>query len=465
MTDSNAQRISTAPQLSHGQISAPVGIIIPPPDIREIIEKTAGYVHRNGPAFEARIRDSEKNNTRFTFLNPADPYYPFYEWRLDEHRENRAGYGNGQTNEKGLEVQRVETPHKLVQLPAFEFAVPIPPISAQDLDILRLTALFAAKNGKSFSNMLSQREERNYQFDFLRPNHSFYPYFTKLVEQYRKVLNPTSSLSDIWIQNLKNKFHVLEKARQRADWQKHQEVETQKAAEEAEAERIAYAQIDWHDFVVVETIEFTSADDEVELPPPMSLSELEHTSLEQKQIMSLFNDASRIDTETAPPTEEILDIPAPPEPAPSAPPSAATLVPEESEEEQRIRERQEGLRRQRQAEAAALNPGLQNIKVLPHGSTRRSNQKASKIIMQECPLCHQQIPSSEFQEHMRIEQLHPRWKEEKAKIDARNAISNLAFSDVTTNIKRLASARSDLFDADGKALTSEEAQRQKRQQK
>ncbi|KAK9361188.1 Pre-mRNA splicing factor PRP21 like protein-domain-containing protein [Lipomyces starkeyi] len=459
MSDSNAQRNSTAPQPSHGQISAPVGIIIPPPDIREIIEKTAGYVHRNGPAFEARIRDSEKNNTRFTFLNPADPYYPFYEWRLDEHRENRAGYGNGQTDYKGPEVQKVETPPRPVQLPAFEFAVPIPPISAQDLDILRLTALFTAKNGKSFSNMLSQREERNYQFDFLRPNHSFYPYFTKLVEQYRKVLNPTSALSDIWKQNLKIKFNVLEKAQQRADWQKHQEVETQKAAEEAEAERIAYAQIDWHDFVVVETIEFMSADDEVELPLPMSLSELEHASLEQKQIMSLFNDASRIDTETAPPTEEILEIPA--QPAPSAP----TLVPEESEEEQRIRERQEGLRRQRQAEAAALNPGLQNIKVLPQGSTRRSNQRASKIIMQECPLCHQQIPSSEFQEHMRIEQLHPRWKEEKAKIDARNAISNLAFSDVTTNIKRLASARSDLFDSDGTALTLEEAQRQKRQQK
>ncbi|KAK9389306.1 Pre-mRNA splicing factor PRP21 like protein-domain-containing protein [Lipomyces mesembrius] len=459
MSDSNAQRNSTAPQPSHGQISAPVGIIIPPPDIREIIEKTAGYVHRNGPAFEARIRDSEKNNTRFTFLNPADPYYPFYEWRLDEHRENRAGYGNGQTDEKGPEVQKVETPHRPVQLPAFEFAVPIPPISAQDLDILRLTALFTAKNGKSFSNMLSQREERNYQFDFLRPNHSFYPYFTKLVEQYRKVLNPTSFLSDIWKQNLKNKFQVLEKAQQRADWQKHQEVETQKAAEEAEAEQIAYAQIDWHDFVVVETIEFTSADEEVELPPPMSLSELEHASLEQKQIMSLFNDASRIDTETAPSTEGILEIPA--QPAPSSP----TPVPEESEEDQRIRERQEGLRRQRQAEAAALNPGLQNIKVLPQGSTRRSNQKASKVIMQECPLCHQQIPSSEFQEHMRIEQLHPRWKEEKAKIDARNAISNLAFSDVTTNIKRLASARSDLFDSDGTALTPEEALRQKRQQK
>ncbi|KAK9365908.1 Pre-mRNA splicing factor PRP21 like protein-domain-containing protein [Lipomyces kononenkoae] len=461
MSDSNSQRNSATPQPSQSQISAPVGIIIPPPDIREIIEKTAGYVYRNGPTFENRIRDSEKNNTRFTFLNPADPYYPFYEWRLDEHRENRAGYDNGQAAVKEQEVQKLEKPQKPLELPAFEFAAPIPAISAQDLDILRLTALFTAKNGKSFSNLLSQREERNYQFDFLRPNHSFYPFFTKLVEQYKKVLNPPSSISDRLRKNLKNKFNVLETAQQRADWQMHQEAETKKAAEEAEAERIAYAQIDWHDFVVVETIEFTSADDEVELPPPMSLSELEHASLEQKQMISLFNDASRIDTETLPPPQEVVEVvevSAQPVPSPPAP------VPEETEEEQRIRERQEGLRRQRQAEAAALNAGLPNIKVLPQGSTRLGSLKTSKVIKQECPLCHQLIPSSEFQEHMRIEQLHPKWKEEKAKIDARNAISNLAFNDVTTNIKRLASARSDLFDSEGTALTQEEAQRQKRQQ-
>ena len=31
------------------------------------------------------------------------------------------------------------------------------------------------------------REQRNYQFDFLRPQHSLFNYFTKLVEQYTKV--------------------------------------------------------------------------------------------------------------------------------------------------------------------------------------------------------------------------------------------------------------------------------------
>jgi hypothetical protein len=32
--------------------------------------------------------------------------------------------------------------------------------------------------------MLTLREQRNFQFDFLRPQHSLFQYFTKLLEQY-----------------------------------------------------------------------------------------------------------------------------------------------------------------------------------------------------------------------------------------------------------------------------------------
>ncbi|KAK9464386.1 Pre-mRNA splicing factor PRP21 like protein-domain-containing protein [Lipomyces arxii] len=458
--------------VSNGQkdahVAAPVGIIIPPPDIREIIEKTAAYVHRNGQAFEAQIRDREKSNTRFSFLNPFDPYFPFYEWRVDEHKEHRSNLNNGTAQPQPTDAtQTQKNEQTLAQPKPLAFAVPMPPISAQDLDILRLTALFVAKNGRQFSNVLAQREEQNFQFDFLRPNHSLHPFFMRLVDQYRQVLNPSNELRKTLDENLSNKLRVLESAQQRADWQKHQEAETKKAAEEADAERIAYAQIDWHDFVIVETIEFTAADRDIDLPAPMSLSELEHTSLEQKQMMSLFHDASQVPAEDLSQTEYVGEHfdQAEPEPVPTEVQVPLVPVPvpqpDETFEEQRIRERQEALRRQRQAEAAAQNPGLQNIKVLPQGS-RRGVNRAPRVAMQECPLCHQQIPAGEFDEHMRIELLHPKWKEEKAKLEARNAISNLAFNEVTQNIKRLASARTDLFASDGTALTPEEAQRQQR---
>jgi len=41
---------------------------------------------------------------------------------------------------------------------------------------------------------LMNREQRNYQFDFLRPQHSLFQYFTKLLEQYTKVLIPPKDL-------------------------------------------------------------------------------------------------------------------------------------------------------------------------------------------------------------------------------------------------------------------------------
>ena len=54
-------------------------------------------------------------------------------------------------------------------------------------DIVKLTAQFVARNGRQFLTNLMNREQRNFQFDFLRPQHSLFQYFTKLLEQYTKV--------------------------------------------------------------------------------------------------------------------------------------------------------------------------------------------------------------------------------------------------------------------------------------
>lgn len=75
--------------------------------------------------------------------------------------------------------------------PEFEFIADPPSISAFDLDVVKLTAQFVARNGRQFLTQLMQKEQRNYQFDFLRPQHSLFNYFTKLVEQYTKVNSRT----------------------------------------------------------------------------------------------------------------------------------------------------------------------------------------------------------------------------------------------------------------------------------
>lgn len=60
---------------------------------------------------------------------------------------------------------------------------------------MKLTAQFVARNGRAFLTQLMNREQRNFQFDFLRPQHSLFQYFTKLLEQYTKVSSQSNSIT------------------------------------------------------------------------------------------------------------------------------------------------------------------------------------------------------------------------------------------------------------------------------
>ena len=45
-----------------------VGIIFPPPDVRQVIDKTAMFVAKNGLEFEQKIMKEQKD-TKFNFLD------------------------------------------------------------------------------------------------------------------------------------------------------------------------------------------------------------------------------------------------------------------------------------------------------------------------------------------------------------------------------------------------------------
>lgn len=101
--------------------------------------------------------------------------------------------------------------------------------------MVKLTAQFVARNGRQFLSTLMTREQRNYQFDFLRPQHSLFQYFTKLLEQYTKVLIPQKDITKRLAMEDRNK--ILEDVKYRANWIKHQEIQKRKVEEEAEKER------------------------------------------------------------------------------------------------------------------------------------------------------------------------------------------------------------------------------------
>jgi splicing factor 3A subunit 1 len=402
--------------------------------IAAILEKTAGYVARNGIVFEGlflpkacqrarlttieRIREKEKHNPKFSFLSANDAYNPYYLWRLSEIKEGRGtAIAAGRAGETPADVEKPQGPP---EPPEFHFSARMPNISAQDLEVVRLTALFVAKNGRQFMTTLSQRETGNYQFDFLRPNHSLHNFFQRLIDQYTALLRTGGDGGQLQqgrireLQaNVDDKFYVLKRAKQRAEWFKFQDEQKQKKEEEAEKERLSYAQIDWHDFVVVETVLFTEADDQTNLPPPTSKSDLQFASLDQKAMMSINSHNMRIE-EAMPEdtdyynsyTQQPHQMAPPPVPAPEYQPlypqARTRNTEEDEEEEQRIRERTEARQRAQQAQAEAKGVAAP-MRIKENYVPRAAARAANKVNLVICPNCKQQMPASELDEHMRSE--------------------------------------------------------------
>lgn len=109
-------------------------------------------------------------------------------------------------------------------------------------DILKLTALFTARRGRSFLAALSIREGRNHQFEFLCPTHSLFGYFNRLVEQYTKVLLPSRECLDRlkMAASEEGKWRILEEAKEHAEWERHRREREQKKEDEKEAEKSEY---------------------------------------------------------------------------------------------------------------------------------------------------------------------------------------------------------------------------------
>lgn len=420
----------------------PPGVVLPPREIRNVLEKTAGYVARNGAVFEDRIRDKEAQNPKFSFLNPTDAYHPYYEWRLFEIQSGRGtAIAAGRAGETETPVP--EKPQGPPKPPDFQYSARMPRINQKDLDVIRLAALFVAKNGRQFMTQLAQREAGNPQFQFLIPNHTFHNFFQHLVDQYTGLLRASglggeggkleqASIAELE-KNVQDKFHVLSRARQRAAYSKFQDEEKQKREEEEEEQKAEFARIDWGDFVVVETITFSDADDQTNLPPPTNLSELQYASLEDRNKASI---SANLRIEEAMPGEEDFlynnnnNAPNIAQPQPSYPlpvhtgyapqqqPSPTVPQPqlstEQVEEERRIQERAEAQSRLHQAHNEARG-GAAPMKIkenyVPRAAQKAANKQGAQMAL--CPNCKQQIPMNELEAHMRSKWLssHVRWQQ------------------------------------------------------
>jgi len=227
-----------------------------------VIDRTATFVVKsaNPTHFEDRIRENQRQDPKFSFLHPTDPYHAYYRDRLEKVAKGDVDDEDAPKEGKEATDQPVEKP--VVDMgkepPVPQFILDWPNISAVDLcvcspcasilrdlpvrdssDIMKLTALFTARRGHAFLATLSAREGRNYQFEFLRPNHSLFGYFNRLVDQYSKIINPSKdTLESLSVRtDPEDRWRTLDSARQHAKWAKVKEEQDKKRKDDQEAER------------------------------------------------------------------------------------------------------------------------------------------------------------------------------------------------------------------------------------
>ncbi|KAJ0257005.1 splicing factor 3A subunit 1 [Hirschfeldia incana] len=449
LTDQEAEE----KELQNSSIQAPesvathtrtIGIIHPPPDIRSIVEKTAQFVSKNGLEFEKRIIASNAKNAKFNFLTSSDPYHAFYQHKLAEYRAQNQDGGQGDDDTDGPDLQldggggdgeggdaaqadlqaQFRVPPKPLEPPEPEkYTVRLPEgITGEELEYIKLTAQFVARNGKSFLTGLQSRESNNPQFHFMKPTHSLFSFFTALVDAYFDVLKPPGDLKEKLRKSAADLTTVLERCLHRLEWDRSQEQQRKKEEDEKEQERVQMAMIDWHDFVVVESIDFADEEDD-ELPPPMTLEEV----IRRSKVSAAMEE-----DEVVEPGKEV----------------------EMEMDEEEVRLVAEGMRAANlEANGGSVKIETLNDEEAPMRIVKNWKRPEDRIPTERdptkvviSPITGELIPISEMSEHMRISLIDPKFKEQKDRMFAKIRETTLAQDDeIAKNIVGLARLRPDIF--------------------
>jgi splicing factor 3A subunit 1 len=229
-------------------------------------------------------------------------------------------------------------------------------------------------------------------------------YFIGLVESYTRCLNPPKNIVEGLSAVFGDKQAILDRIVLRHEWELQQEKNKKSKEEQEEEDRVANQMIDWHDFVIVETITFDDEMPQPTVPLPMPAS--------------VPTAATQEDTSTEMETEDVeMDVE-----EPVKKPSS----------EMRIRK-------------DYVKPAL-GAKAGPK--------------FQRCPRCGQDIPTDQMDEHVRIELLDPKYRLQRQNIADRGKGLMMASDDeITRNLTSFARRRTDIFESEadlGRPSTAEE---------
>lgn len=487
-----------------------IGVVVPPEGIRAIVLKTAQFVAKNGQEFERRILSSEQKNQKFSFLRADDPYHAYYRGKIEKFKSELIGASADEQ-----EVRQTETENEVIANAQFavkrannnnasnvrpemiekprefkhsDVAITKPPFAMKqiEIDVIKLSAQFVARNGAKFLSGLAAREYQNQEFAFLKPAHPLFTYFTALADSYSEILMPENKKElERQIECDCNPKKALERSLKRSEWEATQASNKKSAEEKRRLEREAMEAIDWHDFKVVETIDFDDGEDE-SLPEPIPMREimgyLRRQALEDASKVGQPLSAAAAEEEEEDKDEEARR-------RQTKRPTKAALDEEEKEivqqaiEAERLATLSRPLapsalveqQQQQQQHASGIGqnlpePGMKivrNYKKPEERAVQKAGDKATKFAVS--PITGELVPVDEMAEHMRISLIDPKWKEQKdamlKKLQGSNKVDDDTFA---RNILSLAKSRPDIFasgnDREVSAVLNEQMKKQQQQQ-
>ena len=201
--------------------------------------------------------------------------------------------------------------------------------------------------------------------------------------------------------------------------------ERQEAAEEQERERSEMQQIDWHDFVVVETIDFF---DDEDLPPPLTLQDL--LTLRKAQEVGEAEAAAEKPREVA---------------------GAGAGVRMDAEEAAMVREASGAGR------SAGVTGGTGGVVVVDDAAPLRVVRDYQREIRGRgmdptqyvvSPLTGEIVAVRDMEEHMRVSLIDPRWRQQKeAMLSKLRDTTRANDEEITSNLMTLAKVRGARDDA------------------
>lgn len=403
----------------------------PPADVKETIKKTVVYVKKNGISFEEKLLQNDPDG-KFSFLKSSDAYHHIYKSLLEGEAEETTGAVS----------QNVEKSKKPIQPLPLLFVTETPPISTYDLQVIKLTAQYAACNSakqvESLQRHMDKKGNRS-QFAFLNKNHSFHPIYQNYCKQYLAIIDfangSKSTKSAEYIEELikLTPQEMFQKAYERAAYEKKNKIDRKAEESETRKAQLQYALIDWQDFALVAKISFDAIDEVSELAVPLRREDVVYRSLLAK--------SKELKLEVSTVKEDKINA---------------------TKQEEKITENIEKgtpVEPVTAAETASPSPVPKGMKIRAAGESRLKRKGAKPAQDGErtiqCPITGQAIPELKFDNHLKVLLRDPRYKEQQDNFVKKNFTyaSNLTTDQVYENIKRLVKKR---------GLSEEEEQHTKR---